>query len=238
MSQELLYQVDETVATITFNRPERMNALTHELEAELHRRLDEADADRAVRVTGSQFDDAATYTVKLEAATARGYREIVFGAIRDPLIIDQADGFIETTQKVVTQKIRDSLGLTPDDFVWRWSVYGKNGAMGPLEPLIEGGVVGMSGLVMGIRPGETACYRCAFPEAPPPGSVPGCAEAGVLGPAAGVIGSLQALEALKLLAGVGEPLTGAFLQLDLGTLAILRVAVRRRADCPDCGRVP
>src|SRR3981189_870605 len=50
MSQELLYQVDEAVATITFNRPERMNALTHELEAELHRRLDEADADRAVRV--------------------------------------------------------------------------------------------------------------------------------------------------------------------------------------------
>jgi len=46
MSQELLYQVDEAVATITFNRPERMNALTHELEAELHRRLDEADVDR------------------------------------------------------------------------------------------------------------------------------------------------------------------------------------------------
>src|SRR5438105_3312806 len=50
MSQELLYQVDEAIATITFNRPERMNALTHELEAELHRRLDEADADRSVRV--------------------------------------------------------------------------------------------------------------------------------------------------------------------------------------------
>src|SRR6202140_4961019 len=50
MSQELLYQVDEAIATIRFNRPERMNALTHELEAELHRRLDEADADRAVRV--------------------------------------------------------------------------------------------------------------------------------------------------------------------------------------------
>src|SRR3981189_3933696 len=50
MSQELLYQVDEAVATITFNRPERMNALTHELEAELHRTFERADADRAVRV--------------------------------------------------------------------------------------------------------------------------------------------------------------------------------------------
>jgi molybdopterin-synthase adenylyltransferase len=100
-------------------------------------------------------------------------------------------------------------------------------------PLLEAGVLGTSGLVMGIRPGETACYRCAFPEAPP--SAPTCAQAGVLGPAAGVIGSLQALEALKLLTGVGEPLLDAFLQADLATLTFLRVAVQRRADCPDCG---
>ena len=65
--------------------------------------------------------------------------------------------------------------------------------------------------------------------------MPTCAEAGVLGPAAGVIGSLQALEALKLLGGVGEPLTGAFLQVDLAAGAFLRVAVERREDCPDCG---
>jgi molybdopterin/thiamine biosynthesis adenylyltransferase len=102
-------------------------------------------------------------------------------------------------------------------------------------PLVEGGVVGWSGLVMGIRPGETACYRCAFPDPPAPGSVPTCAEAGVLGPAAGVIGSLQALEALKLLTGTGTPLVDAFLQVDLGDHATVRVAVRRRPDCPDCG---
>lgn len=101
-------------------------------------------------------------------------------------------------------------------------------------PLVEGGVLGTSGLVMAIRPGESACYRCAFPEPPPPGTAPSCAEAGVLGPAAGVIGSLQALEAIKLLSGVGEPLVGAFLQVDLGTYAFLRVAVARRDDCPDC----
>jgi molybdopterin/thiamine biosynthesis adenylyltransferase len=103
-------------------------------------------------------------------------------------------------------------------------------------PLVEGGVVGWSGLVMAIRPGETACYRCAFPEPPAPGSVPTCAEAGVLGPAAGVIGSLQALEALKLLTGTGTPLTDAFLQVDLADHASVRVAVRRRPECPDCGR--
>jgi molybdopterin/thiamine biosynthesis adenylyltransferase len=123
-----------------------------------------------------------------------------------------------------------------DSFATRYAVNAACCAAG--VALVEGGVVGMSGLVMGIRPGETACYRCAFGEAPPPGAVPSCAEAGVLGPAAGTIGSLQALEALKLLAGVGEPLTGAFLQLDLATLDVLRVAVARRPDCPDCGRVP
>jgi adenylyltransferase/sulfurtransferase len=101
-------------------------------------------------------------------------------------------------------------------------------------PLVEGGVAGLGGLVMAIRPGATACYRCAFPQAPPPGAVPTCAEAGILGPAAGVIGSLQALEALKLLAGLPGALTDAFLQVDLAAGDFLRVAVARRADCPDC----
>ena len=92
-------------------------------------------------------------------------------------------------------------------------------------------MLGTSGLVMGIRPGETACYRCAFPHVPE--GAASCAEAGVLGPAAGVIGSLQALEALKLLAGL-PALTDAFLQVDLATLDFLRVTVRRRPGCPDC----
>jgi molybdopterin/thiamine biosynthesis adenylyltransferase len=101
-------------------------------------------------------------------------------------------------------------------------------------PLVEGGVTGLSGMVMAIRPGESACYRCAFPAAPPPGSAPTCAEAGVLGPAAGVLGSLQALEALKLLVDLEGALTGAFLQVDLGDPGFLRVTVARRGDCPDC----
>ena len=101
-------------------------------------------------------------------------------------------------------------------------------------PLVEGGVTGLSGLVMAIRPGESACYRCAFPEPPPPSAQPSCAEAGVLGPAAGVVGSLQALEALKLLAGLEGALLDAFLQVDLHDHTLLRVATARRAGCPDC----
>ena len=120
-----------------------------------------------------------------------------------------------------------------DSFATRYAVNAACCAAG--VPLVEGGVIGVSGVVMAIRPGETACYRCAFPEPPPPGAAPTCAQAGVLGPAAGVIGSLMALEALKLLTGVGEPLTGAFLQADLLRPDFLRVAVERRAGCPDCG---
>ncbi|MGI8622723.1 MAG: HesA/MoeB/ThiF family protein, partial [Solirubrobacteraceae bacterium] len=99
--------------------------------------------------------------------------------------------------------------------------------------LVEGAVIGLAGMVMGVRPGSTACYRCAFPQAP--ADAPTCAEAGVLGPAAGVIGSLQALEAMKLLAGLDGALLDAFLQVDLADGTFLRVATRRRAECPDCG---
>jgi molybdopterin/thiamine biosynthesis adenylyltransferase len=118
-----------------------------------------------------------------------------------------------------------------DSFETRYVVNAACCAAGPA--LVEGGVLGTTGLVMAIRPGRSACYRCAFPEPPP--SAPSCADAGVLGPAAGVIGSLQALEAIKLASGVGEPLIDAFLQVDLARLDFLRVAVGRRADCPDCG---
>jgi len=102
-------------------------------------------------------------------------------------------------------------------------------------PLVEGGVLGFSGLVMSIRPGESACYRCAFPVEPPAGSVPSCREAGVLGATAGIVGSIQALEALKLLAGVGEPLTDRILQLDASTMEQTLVATHRRDGCPACG---
>jgi adenylyltransferase/sulfurtransferase len=105
-------------------------------------------------------------------------------------------------------------------------------------PLVEGGVLGFSGMVMAIRPGETACYRCAFPKPPPPGSVPSCREAGILGAVAGVLGSLQALEALKLLTGVGAPPGDAIVQLDGLTLQQTIVRTSRREGCTACARVP
>jgi adenylyltransferase/sulfurtransferase len=103
-------------------------------------------------------------------------------------------------------------------------------------PLVEGAVLGFAGLVLSIRPGESACYRCVFPVPPPADSVPSCREAGVLGAAAGVVGSIQALEALKLLSGTAEPLTDRLLQLDLLGMSQTLVATRRRDDCLACAR--
>jgi adenylyltransferase/sulfurtransferase len=105
-------------------------------------------------------------------------------------------------------------------------------------PLVEAGVLGFSGLVLSIVPGRSACYRCAFPVEPPPGSVPSCREAGVLGAMAGIVGSIQALEALKLLTGVGEPLTDRILQIDGAALDFVHVTTARRPQCPACARVP
>jgi molybdopterin/thiamine biosynthesis adenylyltransferase len=104
--------------------------------------------------------------------------------------------------------------------------------------LVSGSVLGFAGQVMTIRPGESACYRCAFPTPPPPGSVPSCREAGVLGATAGIVGSIQALEALKVLAGVGRPLTDGILQVDAASMEQTLVATTRRADCAACAQVP
>jgi adenylyltransferase/sulfurtransferase len=103
-------------------------------------------------------------------------------------------------------------------------------------PLVEAGVLGFDGLVLSIRPGESACYRCAFPVEPLPGSVPSCREAGVLGATTGILGSIQALEAIKLITGVGEPLTDRLLQLDARTMEQGIVSTSRRDDCPACAR--
>jgi adenylyltransferase/sulfurtransferase len=120
-----------------------------------------------------------------------------------------------------------------DSFATRYAV--NAAACAARIPLVEGGVVGLGGLVMAIRPGRSACYECAFPTAPPPGAQPTCAEAGVLGPVAGVVGSLQAHEALKLLTGFMAPLRDAFLQIDLAGPAFTRVGVAHRPGCPACG---
>jgi len=79
------------------------------------------------------------------------------------------------------------------------------------------------------------CYRCLYPEPPPPGEVPSCAEGGVLGILPGVVGTIQATEAVKLIMGVGEPLVGRFLVYDALRMRFRELKRHRDPDCPVCG---
>jgi sulfur-carrier protein adenylyltransferase/sulfurtransferase len=105
-------------------------------------------------------------------------------------------------------------------------------------PVVHGSIYRFEGQVTVFDPGTGPCYRCLFPQPPPPELAPSCAEGGVLGVLPGVIGSMQASEALKLVLGAGEPLVGRLLLFDALAASFTEVAVRRDPDCPVCGESP
>ena len=102
------------------------------------------------------------------------------------------------------------------------------------KPNVHGSVYRFEGQVTTFIPGQGPCYRCLYPQPPPPDMAPSCAEAGVLGVLPGIIGLLQANEALKLVLGVGQPLAGRLLQFDGLTTRFLEMKLRRDPDCPVC----
>jgi molybdopterin/thiamine biosynthesis adenylyltransferase/rhodanese-related sulfurtransferase len=98
---------------------------------------------------------------------------------------------------------------------------------------------GQASVFWANAPGGTApCYRCLYPEPPPPGMVPSCAEGGVLGVLCASIGSIQATEAIKLLTGIGEPLVGRLMIYDALEMKYREVGVRKDPECPICGKNP
>lgn len=101
-------------------------------------------------------------------------------------------------------------------------------------PWIYGAVIGAYGVTMNVLPGETACLRCLFPEAPAPGTVDTCDTAGILGPTVSVIAALQATEALKLLSGARDQLRAGLLQVDLWDGEMQQVDIPRQEACPTC----
>ncbi|MEI6451407.1 MAG: ThiF family adenylyltransferase [Actinomycetes bacterium] len=106
------------------------------------------------------------------------------------------------------------------------------------KTLIDGAVLRLAGLAMTVKGGETACYRCVFPEPPPPACVVSCSEAGVLGPIPGTIGAIQALEVIKVLTGAGTPLYDRLLQFDGAAMTFNQVEIARDPTCPVCGEQP
>jgi adenylyltransferase/sulfurtransferase len=102
-------------------------------------------------------------------------------------------------------------------------------------PLVHAGAVAFRAQVLTVLPGATACYRCIFEDAPPPGDVPACQDAGVLGPTVTLAGSLQAAEALRLLTGAPPHFADRLVSIDLRTGAWRSVPVARRPHCAACG---
>jgi adenylyltransferase/sulfurtransferase len=106
------------------------------------------------------------------------------------------------------------------------------------KPSVYGSIFRWEGQVSVFGKDDGPCYRCLFREPPPPGMVPSCAEAGVLGVLPGIIGSLQALEVIKIVLGQGESLVGRLLIFDALELKWREVKIRRNPDCPVCGNEP
>lgn len=101
-------------------------------------------------------------------------------------------------------------------------------------PVVHGAIFRFEGQASVFRPYEGPCYRCLFPLPPPPELAPSCAEAGVLGVLPGIIGSIEAMEAIKLLLGIGEPLVGKLLTYDALSQEFRLLRMRRLPDCPAC----
>src|SRR5262245_58830586 len=106
------------------------------------------------------------------------------------------------------------------------------------KPLVDGSIFQFEGQATVFSPGRGPCYRCLFPEPPPPGAAPSCAEAGVLGVLPGLVGCVQAVEALKLLLGAGRPLIGRMLHVDTLSGEVRLLKLRRNPDCLVCSDHP
>jgi molybdopterin/thiamine biosynthesis adenylyltransferase/rhodanese-related sulfurtransferase len=133
------------------------------------------------------------------------------------LIVDGTDNF------ATRYMVNDAAYFLGKPYVWG-SIYRFDGQASVFWPTAPGG--------------EAPCYRCLYPEPPPPGMVPSCAEGGVLGVLCASIGSIQVNEALKLLMGIGDPLVGKLMVYDALEMEYRKIKVRKDPECPLCGKEP
>jgi sulfur-carrier protein adenylyltransferase/sulfurtransferase len=148
------------------------------------------------------------------------YRERLTSENIDRILDDNWDLIVDGADNFPTRY------LVNDASVWRGI------------PVVHGSIYRFEGQVTVFQPHVGPCYRCLFPEPPPPELAPSCAEGGVLGVLPGIIGSLQTNEAIKLLAEIGDSLVGRLLLFDALSTEFSEVRIQRRADCPVCGDHP
>ncbi len=123
-----------------------------------------------------------------------------------------------------------------DNFPTRYLVNDASVLLG--KPNVYGSIFRFDGQVSVFGAPGGPCYRCVYPEPPPPGLVPSCAEGGVLGVLPGIVGCIQAMEAIKLILGIGDPLIGRLLLFDALGMKFRELKLRKNPDCPVCGTHP
>jgi molybdopterin/thiamine biosynthesis adenylyltransferase len=123
-----------------------------------------------------------------------------------------------------------------DNFPTRYLV--NDAAVMKGKPVVDGSIFRFEGQATVYVPGDGPCYRCLYPEPPPPGEVPSCAEGGVLGVLPGIVGVMQATEVVKLILGAGKSLVGRVLLYDAMDMKFRELKLRRDHQCPVCGDEP
>ncbi len=103
-------------------------------------------------------------------------------------------------------------------------------------PFTIAGILKFDGQIITVIPNKTACYRCIFPSPPPPGMVPSCSQAGVFGAIPGIVGSIQASEAIKYLLGIGKLITDSILIINIESLDFQLVSIGKTENCKACGK--
>jgi molybdopterin/thiamine biosynthesis adenylyltransferase/rhodanese-related sulfurtransferase len=146
---------------------------------------------------------------------------------------------VEHNERLVAENVMGIIGQYDlivdgaDNFPTRYLL--NDASLLARKPVVHGSIFRFEGQLTVFKPYEGPCYRCLFPEPPPPELAPSCAEAGVLGVLPGIVGSLQASEAIKLLLGVGDPLVGRLLLFDALETSFRELKLRRNPLCPACG---
>ncbi len=167
---------------------------------------------------------------KLESAAAK------LSDINPYLVIDKHNVPLTSENALEILKDYDVIIDGTDNFPTRYLVNDACVILG--KPNVYGSIFRFEGQLTVFYAKEGPCYRCLFPEPPPPGLVPSCAEGGVLGILPGTIGTLQATEAIKLIIGAGKPLIGRMILYDALEMTFDSIKLRKNPECPVCGEHP
>jgi molybdopterin/thiamine biosynthesis adenylyltransferase/rhodanese-related sulfurtransferase len=190
---------------------------------------DHVDASNLQRQVLHGTDRVGTPKVESAEKTLRNLNpDVKVLRFQERLTSDNADRIFDQGWDVIVD------GL--DNFPTRYLV--NDASVWKSIPVVHGSIFRFDGQVTTFWPHKGPCYRCLYPEPPPPHLAPSCAEAGVLGILPGVVGTIQATEAIKILLGQGEPLVGRLLTYDSLKMQFRTLKLRRDKTCPVCGEAP